>query len=246
MKCGRIKAHRPKFELIDLLRIPHKGKYLTVSYHAFGPNNFKDNVARMKQSYFHPKPGKVISFREPTTSESISVIAYDFEHLAKPKLQRSFQIGYIVKISEGVFANPPKDKQGNPIIDENILKSYLNNIKKVNGIYLCENDFGFAPYDSFKQGLQDGNAFAKGGLARLLEHTSEKTAKNFNEIASSKFYKDGVNVSEFEFKDPILNVVSLYSDWFSSNNILFVGKYFLGIGGSVFGVLNKGVKNTKK
>ncbi len=212
-KYGIIKTKKPEFPQRDLLKVPHGKGILTVAYPAFGTDYFGTNVGEMQKDYSHPQTGKRISFREPTTFESISAAAYDFENLAKPKIfdSRWLQIGYIVRTSEGVFVNPPRDKEGN-IINEKILKSYLNNSKKVNGIYLGENDFGFAPYETFERGIQDGEKFAEGGLARVLEHTSKKQAKNLREIASTKFYKIGVNVCGFDdVKESALRVVGLVS-----------------------------------
>ncbi|MBS3151401.1 hypothetical protein J4443_03430, partial [Candidatus Woesearchaeota archaeon] len=56
--------------------------------------------------------------------------------------------------------------------------------------------------------------FTEGGLARLLEHSDEKTAHNLGEISSSENYPAGVNVWGFdEVKEPVLRVSALYSDW---------------------------------
>ena len=75
-----------------------------------------------------------------------------------------------------------------------------------------DNDFGFAPYETFKRGVQDCDSFVQGGLARVLEHTQEEQAKNLRTIASPKFYKRGVNVWGFDdVKEPVLRVVGLDS-----------------------------------
>ncbi len=210
-KYGIIKA---KFPQRDLLRVPHRKGVLTVAYPAFGPDYFKNNIEEMQKDYSHPQTGKRISFTEPTTSKSISAAAYDFENMAKPKIFNPhwLQTGYIVRASEFVVVNPPKDAQGNPIIDEQTLKSYLNKSIKVNGIYLGENDFGFAPCETFERGVQDSGKFAEGGLARILEHTREKIAKNLKVISSLKNYPKGVDVLGFDQgKKPILTVVNLYT-----------------------------------
>ena len=221
IKYGIIKA---KFPQRDLLRVPHKESVLTVAYPAFGPNTYKENLKTMSGNYSHPQIRERISFRESTTSKSISAAAYDFENLAKPKIFDSkwLQTGYIVRASEGVFVNPPRDKEGDIIIDEKILKylldgGFVNNVffdkaEKVNGIYLGGNDFGFAPYETFEKGIQDSEKFVEGGLARILEHTREKVANNLKVISSSKNYPNGVNVLGFdEGKKPILRVVNLYT-----------------------------------
>ncbi|MEK6918274.1 MAG: hypothetical protein AABW51_04985 [Nanoarchaeota archaeon] len=232
---GIITAKRSEYELRDLLVVPHKNKGLVVSHPAFGSNYFSINISEMKKDYSHPQTGKEINFKAPTTSESVSAAAYDFGNLAKPQIfdPRWLQLGYIVRTSEGVFANPPKGAQGNPITDENVLKVFLTSDRKVNGIYLLDNDFGFAPYETFRQGTQDCDSFCEGGLARILEHIENKTAEKLREISSPKFYKKGVNVFNFDkSKEPALRVASLYSDrdfgrnrldvdgdgWFGDNN----------------------------
>ncbi len=205
----------PSLPAINLLKIPHKDGDLIVSFPAFGPNTFSANITEMQGDYSHSKELPKISFKEPTTSKSISAAVYDFENLAKPQIfdPRWLQLGRIVRTSEGVFVNPPKDEQGNSIINEKILKSYLNKTKKINNIYICKNNLGFAPYETFKQGVQDYDTFSRGGLARGLEHTKEEIAKNLKQISSPEFYKKGVNVWGFgEVKEPILRVASLGSD----------------------------------
>jgi hypothetical protein len=215
---GIVKA-TPILPTRDLLAVPHKDKRLVVSHPAFGPNTYSGNLAEMQREYIHSQEQPRIRFKEPTTSESVSACAYDFENLAKPQIldPRWLQLGRIVRNSKGVFANPPKDANGNPIIDENILMQFLNGIEETNGIYLAENNanlrnFGFAAYESFERGVQDCDTFANGGLARLLEYTREKTAKNLREIASPKLYQRGVNVWGFDLvSEPILRVASLLS-----------------------------------
>lgn len=219
---GIVTAKRPEFTPRDLLVVPHEGGSLTTSYPAFGPNYFRKNVVEMNKSYSHPQTGERISFREPTTSESISASAYDFENMAKPKIfgPRWLQAGYIVRTQDGVFVNPPKDTEGNPIVDESALKCYINGIKPVKvgrgNIYVVPNrgnlrDFGFANYNSFERGTQDCETFSQGGLARVLEHT-EGSTKNLQIISSPLFYKNGVNVYGFDkVREPVLRVVSLDS-----------------------------------
>lgn len=213
-KYGIVKQVKSEFPVRELLLVPHKDGDLILSYPAFGPDYFRRNIAEMKKFYSHPETGEKISFRQPTTFESISAAAYNFENIAKPEIfdPRWLQIGYIVVASEGVYANPPRDVRGDPIIDEQTLKLYLNGVTPVNGIRLLGNGFGFAPYETFETGVQDCDFFAEGGLARVLEHTNEKTAKKLREIASPKFYKRGVNVFGFDkVKEPALRVVSLGS-----------------------------------
>src|SRR3989344_4172189 len=117
IKHGIIKAKEPEFPTRNLLVVTHRDGNLTVSYPAFGPNYLGKNIMEMQKPYSHPQTGRRISFREPTTSESISAAVYRFGQLAKPKIFNPlwFHLGYIVQTSEGVFANPPKDEQGRRI-----------------------------------------------------------------------------------------------------------------------------------
>lgn len=208
-KYGIIK--QIEFPVRELLMVPHRGGDLMVSYPAFGLKCFKNNVQEMKKSYLHPETGDIITFREPTTSKSISAAVYGFgsgeevdakrDILDDPKL---LQLGSIVRTSEGVFTNLHET-------DEKMLKLYLSRAEKVNGIYLGD-QIAFAPYETFKQGVQEYGDFAESGLARALEHTKEKTARNLKEIASPKFYKRGVNVRGFSsVKKPVLKIASLLS-----------------------------------
>jgi len=249
IKYGIIKAKKPKFPQTDLLRVPHKGGILTLAYPAFGPDYFEDNIQEMQKFYSHPETGEKISFKEPTTSQSILAVTPGFGSGEEVDAKRDIfddpdwlQVGRIVRTSEGVFANPPKDKQGNPIIDEQTLKSYLNNSKKVNGIWLYNGedarDFGFAPYETFTEGEQDCDLFVEEGLARVLEHTSEKQAKNFREIASYENYPDGVNIVGFDgVKKPDLMLISLGTSADSDKILDFHGDWDGDWNGYAFGVL---------
>lgn len=245
-KYGMRKAEaREMLPSIDLFpQVQHNGKQLDVSL--FGPSTHNDNLAQMQKRYFHSKDLPNVTFRELTTPESISVAVYDFENLAKPKIfdMNWLQAGRIVRTSEGVYANVPKDAQGEPITDEKILKQHLNDAQKIkvgNGhIYLGNNDFGFAEYETFERGVQDGDTFAQGGLARILEHTPQ-VAANLKAIASPKNYKHGVDVWAFDPVDnPLLKVVGLGS----SRN--FGGSRCDFVGGFVFGGLVTGEASAQK
>ena len=246
--CG-ITGVTPSFPARDLLRVSHRRGHLVVSSHPFGPDIYLNNVGEMQKIYTHSDKCTRFSFREPTTSESISAATCYFGNVTKSQIPFSWgwlQLGWIVRASEGVFANPLKDAQGNPITDERVLKSFLNGFEKVRGIYLCKNDFGFAPYETFKIGDQRGGDFGRGGLARVLEHTEEEIAKNLVKISS--FYEKGVDVSEFDqVQEPILTVASLCSDRVHDNYKLHVlGDNRLNqLRGYVFGVLNSGYADTK-
>ena len=173
---GITKIKPPEHPPIDLLKVPHQNGALIVAHPAFGPNTFRNNVAEMQKQYSHPtKTGELISFREPRTQESISAAAYNFETMAKPKIfdTKWLQMGYIKKTAEGVFINPPRDNHGKVITSVQMLESFLSKDKLVNGIYLLDDGFAYAPRETFEIGVQEGETFARSGLARALEHTSE-------------------------------------------------------------------------
>lgn len=226
----------------DLLRVPYRqGTDLTVSSPVFGPNTYSGNLAEMQKTYFHSNELPKISFREPTTSESVSACAYDFKNLTKPQIldPRWLQLGRIVRTSEGVFINPPKNEQGNPITDEETLKSFLTKNKKANGIYLLGNDFAYVPYESFTTGVQDNDSFVRGGLARGLESTTEVEAPKLKVISSKENYPRGVNVLGFDkVQEPVLRVASLNSGRYLVSGRLDVdGGWIDSYGGFAFGVL---------
>ena len=236
-KYGIRKAEeRNQLPEIDLIVVPHQGKDLSVAL--FGPNAYKVNREAMSKQYWHSNSQPNISFRPATTSESISASAYDFGNEAKPKIfnPRWLQAGYIVRTPDGVFTNTQ-------ITSEKDLKQLLNGVKKVNGIYLLDNGIGFAPYETFEKGVQDCDSFVRGGLARVLEHTQEKTAENLRTISSQKFYPKGINVFGFdEVKEPISRVADLYSDTYLDYDRLNVNGYYWNdnyIYGYAFGVCTK-------
>jgi len=236
----------------DLLRVLHRNRDFVVSSPAFGPNTYSNNLEEMSRDYSHSRNLPKISFKEPTTSESISAAAYKFAGMAKPEIfdKSWLQAGRIARTSEGVFVNPPKDSEGNSVTDEQTLKSHLEGSRKVNGIYLLDNDFGFAPYDTFETGVQDSGDFAEGGLARALEHSKGKAARNLKEISSEKNYKRGVNVWGFDpVSEPILSVAGLGSYGDTGGDRLDVDGDWSGGdggGGCVFGVLNSGEASAPK
>lgn len=185
----------------DLLRVPHKGRELIVGYPAFvgypfGPTPDRlTNLSEMQKIFSHSKEFPRISFKEPTTSESLSV--YKFFG----NIEGCLYLGRVVHTSEGVFVNPPKDARRNLITKEKILKSLLGRAKKVNEVYLGENDFGFAPYETFKYGEQDCDTFVQSGLARVLEHTEKKVAERLTEIFSPIFDKGRVSIINKDYQD---------------------------------------------
>jgi hypothetical protein len=241
---GVVKSKQPEFPVRELLVVPNKDGDLTLSHPAFGPNTYKGNIGNMGKSYSHPLTGETITFRPATTSESISAASYDFEKMAKPEIfdPRWLQIGYIVRTQEGVFTNTTET-------DESKLKQLLDKAEKVNGIYLINDNMAFAPYESFSRGTQDCDTFAHGGLARALEHTPEKVAKNLREMASPRIYKKGVNVDYFDkSKEPALRVACLSSSGGVDGSGLHVGgDYWDDCSlGYAFGVLNKSRSDAQK
>lgn len=203
---------KPKILRALLDRAPHKNGFLIVNYPPFGPGTFEDNVASMGGKYGKYSSDSNIandnefSFDELTTAESISAF---YKYCV---IRQRFQIGRIVRTSDGVYANPPKGTDGNSILDEQTLRTLRDSCKNINGIYLGENDFGFAPYESFKPRVQESDTFIEGGLARVLEHTDGKTAKQLGVFALERI-SNGVTVDRFEPVDkPRLKVV-LFNLW---------------------------------
>lgn len=196
-----IRKSEVQFPSIDLIYVEHRGGVLTGSYPAFGPDYFKNNTQKMRKQYSHS--GELVSFREPTTSESISFADYNFRELAKKEIldPRWLQLGRVARAGEGVYVNAPRDKNGSLIEDEKVLKGYLNKAQKVNGIWVVPNskieganDFVFVPYETFEQGVQSSGDFARGGLARGLEFSTGKKAEKLEKISSEENYPNGVNV----------------------------------------------------
>jgi hypothetical protein len=185
-------AERRLPEMDLLLPIRHKGKILDMAL--FGRDSYIKNVSEMVQEYFHSENLPNITFIPATTAESVSAISLGFERFNNPLILRGgVQAGSMVATAEGIFVNPLNTK-GEVITDEETLKSFLKKGSKVGDIYLWEKDGGFAPYESFKCGFQDCDSFAEGGLARVIEHTTEGRAEKLRAIASPKYYDKGVEV----------------------------------------------------
>ena len=248
---GIIKPAKPEFEPRELFVVPHNREPLVTS--RFGRNTYRANQQEMQKDFSclpqHPR----ISFRPASISESISATAYDFENLAKPEILDPtwLQLGYIGRTSEGVFTLP-RDEQGNLITDEDTLKSLLDHAEKVKvgkgNIYLTNNNFAFAEYDTFETGVQENQAFAKGGLARVLEH-SEKPAESLARISNQNLYKLGVNVWGFDSTEELaVRVAGLDSDWASDGDRLLVGgnDWDDSNRGCAFGVLNQSAKGASQ
>lgn len=203
-RYGLIEVKQPEFPTRKLWVVPHDGSALEAS--VFRPNYFSENLAEMHGNHSHPNTGKRISFREATTAESISIVArHNFKDIAKPTIfnSRRLHLGRCVKNSEGVFTNTD-------VTDDNVLKQFLDKAEKINGIYFINDIIIFVPYESFKQGVQDSEEFAEGGLARGLEHTREKMAENLAQISSKKLYRGGVNVSRLDREQkPVARIFEL-------------------------------------
>jgi len=217
------KIQRPKtlLPVRTLVTIPYEGKDFTFAFPAFGPDYFSNNIQKMKEKYSHPETGEAISFRQPTTPESIAVASFAFQHNNEEfaSVKRDIfdplwlQLGYLVKTNDGVYINPTLNEKGIASTNKFELKKLRERSEKVNDIYLGKNNFAFAPYESFKTGEQSHQEFLEGGLARALEGTPNKKAENLAHIASSQCYKHGVYVYGFDpVSKPMLRVASMGSD----------------------------------
>ncbi len=237
-RYGTIESRQPENPPIALRPVPHKGKILIASK-AFGPGTYAKNLAKMQKTYSHDSDelGNFprFTFRPATTSESISTAAYNFKNETKPQIfdPNWLQAGRIVRTQEGVFTNTQET-------DETKLKAMLDKAKEVNGIYLVSDTIAFAPYESFKTGIQEEGKFVEGGLARALEHTTGKKAENLAGISAPSYYKLGVNVWGFDQTNkPALRVADLGSGRGAGSGRLDVGGDWDGdYSGFAFGVLN--------
>ncbi len=229
----RMRVIKPEFPVKELIQ-DNQGTYAI-----FGPKRYRKNLEEMSEDFSHPITGEKISFRPATTSESIRIASDGFgedgEFDAKKDIHDSRwnQTGYIVRTPEGVFTNTQE-------LDEKTLMNMLNKAEKVNGIYLINDTIAFAPYESFKINIHDGEAgvelFTQGGLARALEHTKEKTAENLGKIASH-YKRAGVNVCFFDdVKEPDLRVLGLGSSE-NSKGMIVGDSWKESFGGYAFGVL---------
>lgn len=167
------------------------------SIRVFGPETYGSNLVAMEK----------VNFRALTTSESILNAAHEFDKDAKPKIfdLKYLQAGRIMTTSDGVWVNVPRYSDGE--LATNLSFPYLSDAKKIKVgkgfIYLChsrrdsrlfDEDLGFAEYNTFENGVQDCDTFVQSGLARVLEHTSQKSAQNLRVIANPKLYPNGVHI----------------------------------------------------
>lgn len=139
---------------------------------------------------------------------------------------KTMWLGRITLSSEGVFVNPPKypienkidgnptEISGKPISNEFTLRKFLNKAKKIRKIWLYEEkdapNFGFAPYDSFEQGVIPCEKFCEGGLARVLEHTYDKKAVQLSRVFSDNFYTGGISCFFRNIKNGVA-IIGFYS-----------------------------------
>jgi|SRR3989338_5057336 len=198
-----------------LFEIKHGDRKFVIERPPYREHEYLKTIDKIEKTHYYVD-GKKVFLREPTTAESILAMTYDSDSVSELTLAdwSCVRFGSIVRTPEGVFANPPRDANGKHITNENSLKALLNGAKKAEGIYLCEKDFGFAPYETFVLGRQEADCFVLGGLARVLEH-EEKIANNLRKIISLNFHiKDSVEVYSFErVKEPVLGSFGMGSDF---------------------------------
>ena len=209
----------------------------------FGRVSYNKNLSAMGRSYSCLPYYSQITFTPATTGQSVLVASVYYRDKDERESFNDLnltQLGLLVRTKNGVFANPP-NVDGNYVIDESQLMALLNNAEEIDRVLFGRNGFGYAPYDSFEQGQQDSETFAKGGLARLLEG-SKGNGVGIRRILSNNFYKLGVDVCDFDpVEQPILRVANLSSGWFSLGRLVIRGNstsddYY---GGFAFGVLKE-------
>ena len=226
---GIIRQEKPQFPLRELLVVPHQDEDLIVSYPFFGPSTLNGNLVEMGKTYSHPKTGEAITFREPTTSESISASAFNFAEIAKPVFFNPnwLQAGRIARWDDGVYINTlGAMREGN--LDETLLRKLRDDSKTFGkgkkAIRLGVNDFAFVPYESFERGVQSAGDFAEGGLARGLEYVRGDVAPKLKSMAL--IYPNGVCVVNFnESKELTASIVGLYTLNYESGEWLYVNGY---------------------
>lgn len=216
------KSQKPEFSPIDVF-VGEDGRLVA----EFGPNNYRSNVESMKQPRSNLPNHSRIDFKSATTAESLDYIAGSLTDVKRRMLDlRWIQVGRIARTSEGVYINQPTDKYENPIEDEDALRLMINGAEKTNGIRVAKSGVVFVPYEAFERGVQEAGKFVEGGLARGLEKTPGKRAKDLSAITSK--YPEGVNVWGFEPANEgevLSRVVSLGSG-------RGVGGYGLDVGGN--------------
>lgn len=203
---------------IDLFVVPHQGGKLVTA--RFGPGSYETNVAQMGEEYFHSPKVPRISFRQPRTDESISVVEYQFKEGREIEIHNYVwvQAGILVQMKDGVIVNPPLDEKGNVVLSPIELRRFIDRAKVVTlsdgkQISFGENGFGYTPFDSFSQGLQNVNTFTEEGLARIIEGAIDGPAIKLREIVSPNNYIRGVDVCGFHSSiEPVKRVLGLGPD----------------------------------
>ncbi|MBT4135591.1 hypothetical protein HOD75_03075 [archaeon] len=190
-----------EFEPIPLL-FPEKGNPLGVSL--FGSGDYKKFLEIMQRDFSCLPYYDKVNFRPSTSCESIFVLSKEAEIISPEEKERIKEqgrkmplccLGRILQSPDGVFVNPPLDEKGN--IDEEEYAKAIDSLSLVNSVLLGRDGFGFAPYESFKTGMQSIDKFCRGGLARVLEGTSEDYAHRFEQAISGDPLEFGVNVECF-------------------------------------------------
>jgi hypothetical protein len=159
-------------------------------------------LENMGKHYWHSNYFSDITFAPVTSTEALRHVMFD-ESLANyifssPRLN----LGLYVRTSEGIYFNPGNAVKTLPVefgvpeinLDLEELTNLKNKSVKVNDIYLGENDFSFAPWETFRTSKNNFDEipaleFAKGGFARALEHSYQEIAPTFFKIVDSCIYK---------------------------------------------------------
>jgi len=185
---------------IPLMLRPHKGKNVRIA--EFYGSYFR-TISEMEKHYRHSRYFSDITFTSMTTPESLEHTVFDWDLAQHLFSTERVNLGIYVRTGEGVYINPGKtitkfetETGGEPKLqlDMEGLTNLRDKAEKINGIYLGEDDFAFAPWESFKSSQSwndclEAKEFAEGGLARAIEHTSEKIAPTLFKIVSSCQYK---------------------------------------------------------
>ncbi|MAE49559.1 hypothetical protein CMI48_01895 [Candidatus Pacearchaeota archaeon] len=204
MRTAEERPALPDIHLLPEIEINGQKRDITL----FGPETLDPNEANMQKHYWHSAKQPDVTFEPLTSSEQIQAMAYDIKSAQEKILNPgTLQLARIARTPQGVAVNVRSEAE---------FKKKLEQAEKIpfsNGhIYLGEQDFGFAEYDSFTRGIQEAGKFASEGLANILEHT-KGTALNLKELASDEQYTNGVHVGGFDIpQETLLRVVRLSAD----------------------------------
>lgn len=229
-----------KFPLRDVARVRDGGKDLLVSAEAFGPSTYVNNIIKMGQTYARSDTLEPVTFRLPTTDETMMIAAGNISEV-KPKIldKNWLQAGRSVLLpGKRLVVNPPMDGEGKYITDERVLAGYINNAEEVGGVRFGR--YGFAYVEKFDTGEMSVEQASENGLVRAIEG-SRGRAEDMLTIGTKNNYLRGVRVWGLDnVNEAVTKVVSLSS---SGVDMLSVGaddrdSYYNG-GGFVFGVASK-------